>query len=63
MNGKPEEIDKDGYHDQTQHTSHKLLTNLKLKQRANETITVVSQINKLGRASGGFCQWELTKEV
>lgn len=44
VNGKPEEIDKDGYHDQTQHTSHKLLTNLKLKWKTNEMITVVSQI-------------------
>lgn len=35
VNGKPEEIDKDGYHDQTQHTSHKLLTNLKLKWKTN----------------------------
>ena len=44
VNSKPEEIDKDGYHDQTQHMSHKLLTNLKLKWKTNEMITVVSQI-------------------
>lgn len=33
MNGKPEEINNDWYHDQTQYSGHKVFTNLKLKKR------------------------------
>ena len=39
MNGKPEEIHKDGYHYQTKHSSQEVFTNFKLKEK--KTITVM----------------------
>ena len=35
MNGKPEEIDKDGYHYQTKHSCQEVFTNFKLKKKNN----------------------------
>ena len=41
MNGKPEEVNNDWYHDQTQYSGHKVFTNLKLKKRKTYYIKYV----------------------
>lgn len=37
MNGKPEEINKDRYHYQTQHSCQEVSTNFKLKENKKKT--------------------------
>jgi len=35
MNGKPEQINKDGYHYQTKHSCQEVFANFKLKEKKN----------------------------
>ena len=36
MNGKPEEINKNGYHYQTKHPCQEVFTNFKLKEKTTQ---------------------------